>query len=82
MEPRHADLLRRLRLSLIEASPAARAAQGETLRGIFDRPFASSEAAPDSIEGVVFANELLDAFPVHQVVMRDDGLNEVYVECL
>ena len=69
-----------MRLSLVEASPAARAAQGETLRGIFDRPFASSEALPDGIEGVVFANELLDAFPVHQVVMRDDGLKEVYVE--
>jgi SAM-dependent MidA family methyltransferase len=80
MEQRHPDLLQRVRLSLVEASPAARAAQEETLRGIFDRPFASSEAAPDGIEGVVFANELLDAFPVHQVVMRDDGLREVYVE--
>jgi SAM-dependent MidA family methyltransferase len=39
------------------------------------------EAVPDGIEGVVFANELLDAFPVHQVVMRDDGLREVYVDC-
>jgi SAM-dependent MidA family methyltransferase len=80
MEQRHPDLLQRMRLSLVEASPAARAAQGETLRGIFDRPFASSEAPPDGIEGVVFANELLDAFPVHQVVMREDGLKEVYVE--
>ncbi len=76
----HSDLLQRMQLSLVEASPVARAAQGETLRGIFDRPFASSEALPDGIEGVVFANELLDAFPVHQVVMRDDGLKEVYVE--
>jgi len=81
IEDRHPDLFRRLQLWLVEASPAARAAQAETLRGIFDRPFASSEAAPDGIEGVVFANELLDAFPVHQVVMRDDGLKEVYVEC-
>jgi SAM-dependent MidA family methyltransferase len=77
----HPDLLQRLRLSLVEASPAARTAQAETLRGIFDRPFASMEAVPDGIEGVVFANELLDAFPVHQVVMRDDGLREVYVDC-
>ena len=75
------DLLERLQLTLVEASPAARAAQAETLRGIFDRPFASSESPPDGIEGVVFANELLDAFPVHQVVMRAGGLKEVYVEC-
>jgi SAM-dependent MidA family methyltransferase len=68
-----------VRLSLVEGSPTARAVQAGTLRGIFDRPFASTEEVPDGIEGVVFANELLDAFPVHQVVMRDDGLKEVYV---
>jgi SAM-dependent MidA family methyltransferase len=79
METRHADAFRRLRLSLVEASPAARAAQAETLDAIFDRRFASSDTLPDQIEGVVFANELLDAFPVHQVVMRDGGLREVYV---
>ena len=76
---RHPDLFGRLRLSLVEASPAARAAQAETLRPTFDRPFYSSAVPPDRIDGVVFANELLDAFPVHQVVMRKDGLKEVYV---
>src|SRR4029077_7335760 len=35
---------------------------------------------PESFEGVLIANELLDAFPVHQVVMRADGLREVYVD--
>ena len=79
MRRRHCDLFERVRLSLVEASPAARAAQAETLRGVFDRPFTSSDVVPDPIEGVVFANELLDAFPVHQVVMREDGLKEVYV---
>ena len=29
---------------------------------------------------MLFANELLDALPVHQVVMREDGLREVYVD--
>jgi SAM-dependent MidA family methyltransferase len=29
---------------------------------------------------VLFANELLDALPVHQVVMRAEGLREVYVD--
>jgi SAM-dependent MidA family methyltransferase len=77
----HPDLVQRLRLSLVEASPAARAAQAETLRGISDHLFVSSDSLPDSIEGIVFANELLDAFPVHQVVMREDGLKEVYVTC-
>jgi SAM-dependent MidA family methyltransferase len=30
-------------------------------------------------EGIVFANELLDAFPVHRVVVRDGKLLELYV---
>lgn len=30
--------------------------------------------------GIYFSNELLDAFPVHRVVMDDDGLSELYVE--
>jgi SAM-dependent MidA family methyltransferase len=79
MRERQPDLLRRVQLSLVEASAAARAAQAETLRGLFDRPFKSSAVLPESIEGVIFANELLDAFPVHQVVMRKDGLKEIYV---
>lgn len=31
-------------------------------------------------EGVVFANELLDAFPVHRLIMRDGKLCEFYVD--
>jgi SAM-dependent MidA family methyltransferase len=77
----HSDIFQRVRLSLVDASPAARAAQAETLRIIFDQPFTSSAEVPDGIEGVIFANELLDAFPAHQVVMREDGLKEVYVSC-
>ena len=30
--------------------------------------------------GIIFANEVLDAFPVHRVVMRDGKLRELYVE--
>ena len=29
---------------------------------------------------MLIANELLDALPVHQVVMRAEGLREVYVD--
>jgi SAM-dependent MidA family methyltransferase len=29
--------------------------------------------------GIVFSNELLDAFPVHRVVKSDEGLSELYV---
>lgn len=29
--------------------------------------------------GIYFSNELIDAFPVHRVVMSDEGLSELYV---
>jgi len=29
--------------------------------------------------GIVFSNELLDAFPVHRVIQTEDGLRELYV---
>jgi SAM-dependent MidA family methyltransferase len=71
---------RATRLHLVEASQAARAVHEPTLAETAERLVSSSPALPDSFEGVLIANELLDAMPVHQVVMRSDGLHEVYVE--
>ena len=76
---RDADFYHATRLHLVEASAAARAAQPATLGDLGERLVASSDALPASFEGVLIANELLDAFPVQQVVMREDGLREVYV---
>jgi SAM-dependent MidA family methyltransferase len=86
-----ADILRALKrdapgiyettnVHLVEASAEARAVQRGTLGESVDRLSLSSAALPESFEGVLIANELLDAMPVHQVVMREDGLREVYVE--
>src|SRR6185503_18018228 len=58
-----------LRLHLVEASAEARAAQRNTLDDVADRLVSSDASLPDSFEGVLVANELLDAMPVHQVVM-------------
>ena len=44
-----------------------------------NRLASSTSDLPAAYEGVLVANELLDAMPVHQVVMREDGLKEVYV---
>ncbi len=39
-----------------------------------------ADALPVSgVEGCILSNELLDAFPVHQVVMEEGALREVYV---
>jgi SAM-dependent MidA family methyltransferase len=78
---RDPDVYSSVRLHLVEASAAARAAQAATLADVDggERLSTSGASLPDSFEGVLIANELLDAFPVHQVVMREDGLREVYV---
>jgi len=68
-----------LRLHLVELSAAARHAQRPTLDDVADRLTSSTPDLPPAFTGVLIANELLDAMPVHQVVMREDGLREVYV---
>jgi SAM-dependent MidA family methyltransferase len=69
-----------IQLHLVEASPTARAVHRETLADVADRLATSGSSLPESFQGVLFANELLDALATHQVVMRDDGLREVYVD--
>lgn len=69
-----------LRLHLVEVSPEARRAQRDALGEVSDRFASSAPDLPDTFEGTLIANELLDALPVHQVVMREEGLREVYVD--
>jgi len=80
IQRRDAALYGRLRLHLVETSTAARAAQRDVLGADAEKLVSSSGDLPDAFEGVLLANELLDALPVHQVVMRPEGLREVYVE--
>ena len=76
---RHRGAYDRFRLHLVEASPAARDEQRATLGDVSERLVSSSTQLPERINGILFANELLDAMPTHQVVMRDEGLREMYV---
>jgi SAM-dependent MidA family methyltransferase len=76
----HPSLYRRLRLHLVESSAEARAKHREVLADAAERLASSSASLPESFEGVLLANELLDALPTHSVVMREEGLREIYVE--
>lgn len=71
-----------LRVALIERSHALRALQAETLER-WAQKLVWLDSVPKSWEplgvGCVFANELLDAFAVHLVLGRADGLAELYV---
>src|SRR5262245_51021517 len=80
MRRRDADLFESVRVHLVEASPVARAQHAAMLGDGASRLASSTDALPESFEGVLLANELLDAMPVHQVVQREHELNEIYVD--
>jgi len=69
-----------IRLHLVEASPAARAGHATMLAAHTARLASSGPSLPKSVHGVVFANELLDALPVHAVAMTAQGLRERYID--
>jgi SAM-dependent MidA family methyltransferase len=74
------DFYAAIRLHLVESSPAARAVQRETLGPHSGKLVESSGRLPHAVHGVIYANELLDALPVHSVVMTEHGLREHYVD--
>jgi SAM-dependent MidA family methyltransferase len=78
LERDHAQVYSRVRLALVERSERARQAQRQMLAAHATR-VTSLTTLPTGIDGVVLANELLDALPVHVAVATDDGLREVYV---
>ena len=75
----HPSFYDSIRLHLVEVSHTARAGQHDALAEVSERLASSRAELPETFEGVLIANELLDALPTHQVVMRDDGLREIYV---
>jgi SAM-dependent MidA family methyltransferase len=74
------DFYGAIRLSLVEQSAAARAAHLATLGPHASLLRHSSSALPQQVQGVIFANELLDALPTHAVIMTPNGLREIFVD--
>jgi len=78
-------LLKRLEYVIVERSAGMAQRQQDHL-GPFRRAGMSIRWLPDlaalssgSVTGVIFSNELVDAFPVHRVVQRPLGLREIFV---
>ena len=76
----HQTLYEAARLTLVERSRAARTAQVDVLGDHATKLAGSTDVVPDEVLGIVFANELLDALPVHAITMTHAGLREVYVD--
>ena len=69
-----------VRYTLVERSVAGRRAHTSTLGPHRSKLHVSGVELPSRVHGIIFANELLDALPVHPIVMTGDGLREVYVD--
>jgi SAM-dependent MidA family methyltransferase len=80
------SLAQRLRYVLIECSPAMRAMQQRQLEPWLKQSGCVSwvedlnSLAPGSVRGLMFSNELPDAFPVHRIQKKDQALWEVFVD--
>ena len=68
---------------IIERSPALISEQQRRLAPLMrswqPRWSTWEEVPSESIVGCCFSNELVDAFPVHQIIVRDGQLQEIYI---
>lgn len=78
-ERAHPSLYAACRVWLVERSGSARGAQPEVLAHHGSKLAGRPADLPSGITGVIFGNELLDAMPAHAVVMRADGLREIFI---
>lgn len=84
LEQHHPDLVAGLDYVIIERANALIAEQRQRLQALIDRGLTITwltldDLSPDSITGCFFSNELVDALPVHQVMVQDGQLQEIYV---
>jgi SAM-dependent MidA family methyltransferase len=80
---REQEMYQGVRLVLVEQEPSLESAQREMLAAHQNR---LSWLSPDeftsgrfTFSGCLYSNELIDALPVHRVMMTPEGLREVYV---
>jgi len=78
LERERSDAVRGVRPAIVEVSPRMRGQQSLALEGR-DLRWASVAHSLAPIKGVLFANEVLDAFPVHVLIRTPEGVRELFV---
>ncbi len=79
LERERPDAARGVLPAIVEVSPRLRTEQASALDGR-DLRWASDPRALAPLQGVLFANEILDAFPVHVLARTAEGISEVFVD--
>ncbi len=82
----HQDVFSRLDYIIVEKSKGLIERQKQCLSKLFENSKIHwkswEEIADESIVGCVFSNELVDALPIHRVVIKEEQLQEIYVTVL
>jgi SAM-dependent MidA family methyltransferase len=84
LSKRYPEFLKTINYIIIEKSPSLKAEQRSILQRQINASISIewcelSDIPNDSITGCFFSNELVDALPVHRVVIQDHQLQEVYI---
>jgi SAM-dependent MidA family methyltransferase len=82
---RYPEFLKTINYIIIEKSSCLKAEQQQQLQRQIQSSISIQwceleDLSNNSITGCFFSNELIDALPVHQVIIQDHQLQEVYVE--
>lgn len=79
IKQQYPDFFQALKYIIVEKSPGLKQLQQQRLEN-FEINWCSLEEIPNnSVIGCFFSNELVDAFPVHQFILENGELREIYV---
>ena len=73
------DFYQSLKYTIVEKSPGLKELQQQRLKNFKVNWCHLEEIPNNSIIGCFFSNELVDAFPVHQFMLEDGELREIFV---
>jgi SAM-dependent MidA family methyltransferase len=80
LQRQYPDLFKTLEYMIVEISPVLQAEQRQRLADIKCVKWCNwDEIVNNSIVGCFFSNELVDALPVHQFILEQGQVKEIYV---
>ncbi len=74
------DVFKHCQYIIIESSPFFKELQQKRLCSTFSDHVSWASSIPQNLKGILFSNELLDAFPVHRLRVEKENIQEIFVD--